>query len=184
MAQRHQYTGVMVPWCHSTLPLVLQISSAVNAELFDGQNISLVTAPFTWYSTTVHVTYPSVVHVTHRSAVPITCPSAVHVTYPSAIHMLTHPNAVHMITYPSAVHMITHLSTVHITYPSTVHMVPYPSAVDMIKLTYPSAVSAVNTEFLDGQATGKRAGRVGLVIFIAKVHIFHIQLQQEDNKYI
>ena len=97
--------------------------------------------------------------------------------------MLTHPNAVHMITYPSAVHMITHLSTVHITYPSTVHMVPYPSAVDMIKLTYPSAVSAVNTEFLDGQATGKRAGRVGLVIFIAKVHIFHIQLQQEDNKY-
>ena len=38
----------------------------------------------------------------------------------------------------------------------------------------------MNTEFLDGQATGKRAGGVGLVIFIAKVHIFDIQLKQED----
>ena len=134
-----------------------------------------------WWLLHSHDTQPNTVHVTYPSAVHVTYPSAVHITYPSAIHMLTHPNAVHMITYPSAVHMITHLSTVHITYPSTVHMVPYPSAVHMI--TYPSAVSAVNTEFLDGQATGKRAGRVGLVIFIAKVHIFHIQLQQEDNKY-
>lgn len=47
-------------------------------------------------------------------------------------------------------------------------------------VTHPGAVRAVNTEFLDGQTTGKGAGWVSLVILIAKVHIFHIQLHQAE----
>ena len=53
----------------------------------------------------------------------------------------------------------------------------------MYSLGHPVAVGALNGQGLDGQPTGEQAARHRLGVFVAQVHIFDADLEQQTHLY-